>query len=1707
MNKKQMNNTYTTSALPVIFLAFANDRRDYLYNLTEEQNGIRNALRSAERNGLCEVVYETDTDIDKIFRTFDEYQDRIAIFHYGGHAEDYSLLLKAASGERQYARSEGLMAFLAQQKGLQLAFINGCCSRQQAEALRDAGVPAVIGTAQPIDDQAATLLSIQFYESLAAGRTLDQAWQAAEAKVKTRTGAESGYRVRGGIRRKDEPRVSFPWNLYIRPGAETVQEWNLPRAAHNPLHSLPLPDSYYRQLPPAPFVGLHYFRKEDAGIFFGRGAQVRELYNHICGIFPIILLYGQSGVGKSSLLDAGLLPRIEDKFSVVYARRSQEMGLSGTLDAALQELAGEPGEETKPESEAAPENNRQEQRKAALKLLEETSGKIEENQVRQALQNLIDELHQKAEAAAAPRQELSGVLRQWRRVEEQTGRPLIVILDQVEEKFTRPMPAAPEDELTHFLRTIQPLFAGEDSGIRGKLILSYRKEYHPEIRDTFQALSLPYSEVFLKRLDREGIIEAVRGVNLHEATRWRYRLELEDSEQGNLPEIIADDLLEDRESPVAPVLQIVLKKLWEITPQPPGEPRLFTVGAYQELKQQGVSMSEFFHQQMAQLAENFPLEVDSGLALALLQAHTTRMGSAGSCRREDLLDRYDAPSQRLKALLQQLIDLSLLARIDNPASGAADPEAEFTTILAHDTLAPVVIREFNLSDRPGQKAMRVLANRSGGWRDGKEGDVLDETDMAVIKAGTAGMRKLNSDEQRLWEASRQALLRQKKQARRKLWAAASIPGILALLGGLVYLVIQFNTIYENFAPRIYTSQREEIRFTRSAPFEGAVTTGYFVEDLRDENLALSIKENLEIGFGQRNDWKVLAGQLPKLEKGKLLYQTGHTAAGLDTLLALGSDAFMVLAELGVEDERVVALMLKSLADPRSMDLQQTHAALTTMARSVPGVITALGAALQSGDESWQPYALELLLDIGATNPQAAEILRELLKTGDPELRIRALEGLRRINPGDASTRTAFLQFLKDPDPEVRRLALQGLIESGLDDIPTLEALAGRLGDADSSIRWEAARALAGSRQHAGAVEKCLVDFLRDDHPDGKQPEAAELLGKIPSGGAPGVSALERALDNNNTHIQFEAARSLANLGQRNERIRDILLHQLSDRQGGARREAALQSLLKSSLIDSLGTVALLNLLQDRGASRDLQLLAARALGEVEVDMPRLLKELQLVSDPAVLDMALMTLARKKPETVTVLVEMVPDTAVPRDFRQAAAGTLGEIAGSNENIAVVLRRAVQRDMLDEAAVALGRMGRIENIIDELATYAGHENAAYREAAVNALAAYAPEDPLSITVLLTARKDARRNVRSRAETALSALASRHEQVAAALRADLSAGNEMTQFAAAGILASGGLADDSVVAVLSRRMNGEFNPASLGETAQLLLKAGQQNSRAVAVLGDALTNNHPNVRNAAAMALGRLEKPSRTILTGLLETLKDPDESVRSTSIASLRKVGLQDPRLIDALSAMTIDSVETIGEEALNALTVLLKPKAERDLLAMLAHPLSGHRAAAVHTLALRDSLDPETVQKIEWMKSGEERPWARLAAWEAGMLIRERHYKLSTAARLHQRADSLFQVADYAVAGQFYARAAGTLTGREYRYTTRSDSLQAGLASFQEARCAARLEQGNRAIIPGLQQALRLNPPLGDTLRAETGRPGHDWGKLPDAPAFREMVGK
>ena len=61
----------------------------------------------------------------------------------------------------------------------------------------------------------------------------------------------------------------------------------------------------------SPYKGLDPFTQEDADNFFGREDAAAELQKRLESDLPIVLLIGPSGSGKSSLIHAGLLPRLE----------------------------------------------------------------------------------------------------------------------------------------------------------------------------------------------------------------------------------------------------------------------------------------------------------------------------------------------------------------------------------------------------------------------------------------------------------------------------------------------------------------------------------------------------------------------------------------------------------------------------------------------------------------------------------------------------------------------------------------------------------------------------------------------------------------------------------------------------------------------------------------------------------------------------------------------------------------------------------------------------------------------------------------------------------------------------------------------------------------------------------------------------------------------------------------------------------------------------------------------------------------------------------------------------------------------------------------------------------------------------------------------------------------------------------------------------
>src|SRR5947208_10257826 len=72
--------------------------------------------------------------------------------------------------------------------------------------------------------------------------------------------------------------------------------------------------------PQHPWLGLASFTEETRSYFYGREEEVAELARRVQRK-PITILFGQSGLGKTSILRAGIVPRLRpDGYCPVYVR-------------------------------------------------------------------------------------------------------------------------------------------------------------------------------------------------------------------------------------------------------------------------------------------------------------------------------------------------------------------------------------------------------------------------------------------------------------------------------------------------------------------------------------------------------------------------------------------------------------------------------------------------------------------------------------------------------------------------------------------------------------------------------------------------------------------------------------------------------------------------------------------------------------------------------------------------------------------------------------------------------------------------------------------------------------------------------------------------------------------------------------------------------------------------------------------------------------------------------------------------------------------------------------------------------------------------------------------------------------------------------------------------------------------------------------------
>lgn len=173
-------------------------------------------------------------------------------------------------------------------KGLKIAIFNSCNGLGLARQLADLNLPYIIVWREVVPDKSAQRFLKYFLSSFSQGESLFNSVTQARDRLKELADEKDIE--------KQLPGVS--WLPII------CQNTMLPPPTWEDLGGLT------GELPDCPYQGLSAFRQENADFFFGREKLIKKLLAAVKNS-PLVPIIGASGTGKSSVVYAGLLPRLQ----------------------------------------------------------------------------------------------------------------------------------------------------------------------------------------------------------------------------------------------------------------------------------------------------------------------------------------------------------------------------------------------------------------------------------------------------------------------------------------------------------------------------------------------------------------------------------------------------------------------------------------------------------------------------------------------------------------------------------------------------------------------------------------------------------------------------------------------------------------------------------------------------------------------------------------------------------------------------------------------------------------------------------------------------------------------------------------------------------------------------------------------------------------------------------------------------------------------------------------------------------------------------------------------------------------------------------------------------------------------------------------------------------------------------------------------------
>lgn len=397
-----------------------------------------------------------------------------------------------------------------------------------------------------------------------------------------------------------------------------------------------------------PFKFLDSYTRKDRDIFFGREDEVDSLYEMVFQS-PIIVIYGVSGTGKTSLIQCGLANKFKPyDWLALFVRRGTNLNVS--LDKALCEA----GEYNAPQ---------------------------EENDL--SSENGITNLKEKIEAAY-----LHSFL------------PIYLIFDQFEELYL----LGSKKEQTQFIKVVKEILTVDQPV---KMIFVIREEFLGYLYEFEKAVpELMKKKLRVEAMNQEKVRQVIKGVSEYKISN----VSIQAGEGDLIAEGIFNKIKgKDKTLTIQlPYLQMLLDKLYlNITNDKTRvKEAVFTSEALNKIGDIGDVMIDFLEEQASDIRSNLstihgyvPLED----IWKILSHFVTLEGTKEPTKKDDLYDHL--PGMNLK-LIDDAVDAFVSSRILRYS------EKEELFEITHDSLAQRIASKRSKEDIALEEIRRLIKSQS-----------------------------------------------------------------------------------------------------------------------------------------------------------------------------------------------------------------------------------------------------------------------------------------------------------------------------------------------------------------------------------------------------------------------------------------------------------------------------------------------------------------------------------------------------------------------------------------------------------------------------------------------------------------------------------------------------------------------------------------------------------------------------------------------------------------------------------------------------------------------------------------------------------------------------------------------------------------------------------------------------------------------------------